>query len=113
MKKVVSTVLVCVMLISCMLTLASCSKMLMGKYEIETIVGDTTYEFDPFGKVTRTYEPPIGDDVVDEGKYKINDDGDKITFTFGDDTEEHKFATVEKNGVKYIEIDGLSYEKVD
>ena len=76
------------------------------------------YEFDAFGKVTKTVDPIAGNNVVTEGKYKINDAGDKITFTFEneDGVEESKtvsFATVVKNDVEYLEIDGVTYTKVD
>lgn len=118
MKKIISTLLVCVLLACSILSLASCSKMLSGEYEADLIFAELSYEFNPFGKVTLTVDPAFGDDVVYEGKYKFNDAGDEITFTFeGEDAEDYNntvsFVSGEENGVKYIKLDGVKYEKVD
>ena len=74
MKKIVSTLLVCVMLVGMIFTLASCGKSLFGKYEADLAVSEYTYEFGAFGKVTLNIDPIIGDDSVYEGKYEINAD---------------------------------------
>ena len=118
MKKIVSAVLVCMLLVSSIFVLASCGKSLSGKYELDLAISETTYEFGAFGKVTKTVDPVMGDDVVTEGKYKFNDAGDKITLTFEneDGVEEsttYDFSSGEEDGVKYIKLDGLKYEKVD
>lgn len=119
MKKTVSTILVCVLLACTLLTLASCGKSLSGKYEADlSILGTYTYEFGAFGKVTKTVDPIAGDNIVTEGKYEINEAGDKITFTFEnedgvEESETVSFAEVTKNDVKYLEIGGVQYTKVD
>ena len=96
MKKIISAILVCVLLVCSLLTLASCGKALSGKYTADlSILGTYTYEFGAFGKVTRTVDPMVGNNIVTEGKYEINDAGDKITFTFQneDGSEESKTST--------------------
>ncbi len=118
MKKIVSTVLVCVLLACTLLTLASCGKMLSGAYKAETLLGNTTYEFGAFGKVTCTLDPIVGNNVVKEGKYEFNKDGDEITFTFEnedgeEESETHSFVEGEEGGVKYIKLGIVKYEKVD
>ena len=123
MKKIISTILVCVLLIGTMFTLASCSNILVGEYLYEAEVlgvdlGEQTYEFGFLGNVTLTVDPPIGEDKVYEGKYKLNDAGDEITFTFeNEEAEEYsgtfKFAKGEENGVKYVKIGLVRYELQD
>ena len=54
MKKIISLVLVCVLLVGCMFTLASCSTILMGKYEAKGLFGTTTLEFNLDGTMTYT-----------------------------------------------------------
>ena len=111
MKKIISLVLVCVLLLGTVFSLASCSKMLVGEYK-DALTGNVTYEFGLFGKVTKTVDNIIGDDTVTEGKYEINDDANKITLTFNDEANTYDFATGEENGVKYIKIGLLKYEAV-
>ena len=114
MKKIVSTILLCLLLAGSVLTLASCDKMLVGEYEADIIVADVTYEFGLFGKVTYTYDPVVGDETVKVGKYEISDDGEEITFTFeGEEPETHSFAIGEENGVDYVRIGLVTYEKED
>lgn len=117
MKKIISTLLVCVLLLGCVLTLASCSKMLSGKYVDALNV--TSYEF-KLNKYTLRVDNVIGEDTVIEGKYKIaeNDKGDlTITFTWEDDGEEktqtESFSSGEEDGVKYIKIGFAKYTKAD
>ena len=83
MKRTVSSILVCVMLVGMLFTLMSCGKMLTGEYTDE-LTGNVTYEFGLFGKVTKSVDNIIGEDTVTEGKYERNDAGDKITLTFND-----------------------------
>ena len=117
MKKIISTVLVCVLLLGCVLTLASCSKMLMGTYEMKITDGNkTTLEFTPF-KVTSTVTV-LGESKSTEGKYKIaeNDEGKlEITFTWEgeEDVETLSFSQGEEDGKKYIRIGLITYYKAD
>ena len=113
MKKTLSAILVCVLLIGCLFALCSCGKSLSGKYEIDLGVSETTYEFGAFGKVTRTVDPIVGDDEVTEGKYEFNDAGDEITLTFGEESKTYDFSSGEEDGVKYIKLDLMKYVKVD
>lgn len=113
MKKTVSAILVCVLLVGCIFTLASCSKSLNGKYTADLAVTEITYEFGAFGKVTKTEDPFVGDTTTVEGKYEINDEGTKITFTFNDEANTYDLSTGTEDGVDYIKIDGVKFEKVD
>ena len=121
MKKITSLLLVCVLLVGCVFTLASCAKMLNGKYELDALVGGKTYEFK--GKsVVITYEV-LGFEKSVEGEYSIAEDDKgnlKITFTFAEDEKDadefkgtFSFAEGEEDGVKYIKISGIKYKKVD
>ena len=112
MKKTVSAILVCVLLLGSLFTLVSCGKTLTGTYRDE-LTKNVTYEFGMFGKVTKTVDNLIGDDTVTEGKYEINDAGDKITLTFNDEANTYIFEQGEVNGVQYIKIGLFKYEKVD
>ena len=87
MKKIISTILVCVLLLGCVMSFTSCSKMLYGKYEAEVDAlvagGEVEYEFTPFGytKTTKTEVLGFEKETVEEGKYKIteNEDGELVT----------------------------------
>lgn len=113
MKKAISSVLVCVLLVCTLLTLVSCGKMFSGKYEADLMIAEVTYEFQFGGKVIKTTDPIMGDDTVEEGKYEINDDETKITFTFDDESTTVPFAKGEESGVKYVKIDGVKYICID
>lgn len=113
MKKTVSAILVCVLLVCTMLTLVSCGKSITGTYEAETILGDVTYEFEVGGKVTKTTDPLVGKNETVEGEYKFNDDGDEITLTFNGESTTHEYVEGEEGGVKYIKLDGMKYTKAD
>lgn len=119
MKKTISAVLVCVLLACTLLTLASCGKSLSGKYtaEVDLLVGkaSVTYEFGAFGKVTITTNS-LGKETVQEGKYELNDAADEITIILEDkdgkeESNSYKFAQGEENGVKYVKIGLIKYEK--
>ena len=123
MKRIISTLLVCVLLLGCVFTLASCGKTVSGKYELKlTDSNKTVYDFS-IGKVTRTTTSGIAGytkDTVIEGKYKINEvENDKfeITFTWEVDGKEEietvSFSEGEENGVKYIKLGGIQFNKVD
>ncbi len=108
MKKVVSSVLVCVLLLSTVFVLASCGKMLNGEYENALGV---TLEFSG-NKVTRKWDIPLVGTTTREGTYSIEDS--KITITYGDDEENsgtYEFAHGQENGVDFIKIAGIKYEK--
>ena len=119
MKKIISMTLVCMLLIGCVLTLASCGKTLSGKYSAGSGVFGTTYDFK--GKnVTITFYL-LGTETTSEGTYEITtDENDKeiITFTFeNEDAEDYNgefsFTEGTEGGVDYIKIGGVKYEKAD
>ena len=119
MKRIISTILAFILLLGCVFTLASCEKMLMGKYEaVLTDENKTTYEFTPFGVTKTTSIGAFGFAKTEtvEGKYKIaeNEDGKlEITFTWedSDDTVTLPFSQGEEDGVKYVEIGLVRYNK--
>ncbi len=126
MKKIISTLLVCVLLVGCVFTLASCG-MVSGKYEAEIMGVKTSYTFS-LNKVTYETKATVLGVVTSttmEGTYKIeeNDDGDsEITFTWtsknGEELDEAETATfafsdVVKDDVKYVKIGLVEYKKVD
>ncbi len=116
MKKIISLILALTLVLGMVFTLASCGKMLSGKYQS----GITTYDF-AGNKVTVTYEI-LGFQKSIEGTYKIaeTDEGKMtITFTFegaeeGSDEYAGEFAFAEgtENGEDYIKIGLLKYTKV-
>ena len=128
MKKTISTILVCVLLVGALFSLASCEMfgIVSGTYSRtdSILIGDvtTTYEFS--GKdVTVTVATKIGNTTttdVKEGKYDIgeNDEGQKtITFTVTNEDGEGTITTYTFNSGKddngsYIEIDGTRYNSV-
>lgn len=127
MKKIVSAILVCVLLVGTLFTLVSCGTMLSGKYEYSlSDENKTTYEFS-FNKVTKTTTTgAFGYSKTEtiEGTYKISetDDGKfSITFTWDVDGEEDietiAFAQGEENGAEYIKLGegfaAVTYTKVD
>ena len=119
MKKIVSLLLVCVLLVGCVFALVSCGKTLSGKYEAKVIGTGAAYEFKG-NKVTITASV-LGFEKSFDGTYEIkkNDEGvEVIVFTFEDkDAEKYsgEFAFVEgKEGdTSYIKIGGIQHNKVD
>lgn len=124
MKKLLSTILVCVLLLGCVFTLAGCVvsagpvTMISGKYEADALIAGATYEFGAFGKVTVTAKV-LGLSTSFEGTYKVDtkEDPHMITFTFEDsDAKEYSgsfsFSSGEENGVKYVKIAGVKYNEV-
>ncbi|MBR2612345.1 MAG: hypothetical protein IKC72_04670 [Clostridia bacterium] len=115
MKRILSLILALTLVLGMVFTLASCGKMLNGKYQDPT--GVTTYEFSG-SKVTLTVAL-LGTKTY-EGTYKIaeNEEGEMtITFTFEDaDAEtysgESAFAEGSENDVEYIKIGLVKYTKV-
>ena len=117
MKRIISTILVCVLLLGCVMSLASCGKMLTGKYKAELVIGEVTYEFKFGGKVILTVDPILGDTKTYEGKYNFNKDTNEITFVFeAEDLEDYNgtkdFLQGEEEGVKYVKIGGFKYTEV-
>lgn len=124
MKRTLSFVLACALLLGAVLLLASCGKTLSGEYTLDGYVGSKTYAFD--GKsVAITYEIS-GFEKTIEGTYEIteNEEGEKrITITLDKEDEEDASAKVyagefsfsegEEDGVKYIKIGGAKYTKVN
>ena len=120
MKKSVKVLALVMTVVMLCITLASCGKKLSGTYENDATVLSsgvvTTYEFSG-SKVTLTVETKlagttVGDPVVIEGKYSIDDD--KITFEFeGDDEEADKYSTTSdfEEGEDYIKIGILEFKK--
>ena len=126
MKKTLSKLLVCVLLLGCVFSLASCvvsvgpMTVVSGKYEADLVLGEVTYDFGMFGGVTVTVDPIVGDSISFEGKYKVDNSTDphEITFTFEDsEAEEYQgtfaFSTGEEDGVKYVKIGLVKYQKAD
>lgn len=117
MKRIISAVLVCVLLVGAMFSLASCGNMLVGKYELDLAVVEIEYEFALLNKVTVKGSPIVGDDYVIEGTYKIaeNDKGEtEITFTFEKENDDVKSGTFSfSKADDYIKIGGVKYEKAD
>lgn len=120
MKKILSAILVCVLLVGCVFALASCGKTLSGKYKLDAIIGSKTYEFKG-NTVAITYEV-AGFEKTINGEYKIaeNEDGDlKITISFPDSEEDtddfagtFSFAEGKEGDTTYIKIGGAKYNKV-
>lgn len=118
MKKIISTILVCLLLVGSLFTMTSCDKMIVGTYEFDGILSDKTLEFGLFGNVTLTVDVELIDkDYVYEGKYEINEAGDKITFTFDDEDASEYSGTYDFERVSsstdgdYIRIGIEKYEK--
>ena len=128
MKKTISTILVCVLLVGSLLTLASCevAGFVFGTYSrTDTFIVDitTTYEF----SLTEVTKTTITDNLIGSGqstttetmKYKVgeNDEGEKIiAFTVetddGSKTTELSFNSGKDDGGSYIEIGGTRYYSV-
>lgn len=125
MKKTISTILVCVLLVGSLLSLASCevAGFVFGKYSrTDKIVVDitTTYDFS-LTEVTKTVTTGnlIGDgesSTSETMKYKVgkNEAGEKIiSLTVqtndGSKTTEYSFNSGKDDGGSYIEIGGIRY----
>ena len=120
MKKILSAVVVSILVVSCLLALASCGgKTLSGLYVADAGIASTSYEFS--GKnVEITYEF-FGFEKHIEGTYEIATDENgqsSITFTIESDEEgaedykgEHTFVEGVEGDVEYIKIDGVKFIK--
>ena len=128
MKKTISTILVCVLLVGTLLSLASCEMfgLVTGTYAKTTeflgVETTTTYEFS--GKeVTVSTVTTMGNTSTTSnktGEYEIgeNEEGQKtITLTFTNEDGEGTVTTYTFNSGKddngaYIELDGTRYDSV-
>ena len=113
MKKILSTVLVCVLMVCMIFSLASCAKTLSGTYTDGLNI--TTYTFS--GNKVTVSAPIVGEF---EGTYSIaeNEDGKlEITLDFGDEEDAGKYAGTfafsegEEDGKSYIKIGIAQYTK--
>lgn len=119
MKKTISVLLVCVLLLGCVFTLASCGKKLSGKYE-SALGSGAYYEFSG-NDLTYSRKSLLGGNVVTTGTYELTEDEDGnsvIVITYGDSDDDAKsgtypFSEGEENGVKFIKIAGVKYNKAD
>ena len=120
MKKIISLLLVCVLLVCCVFALASCEKRLEGTYR--NADGGATYVFE--GDTVKRIINIFGFEKEDNGTYKISENHkDEVIITmFWDDGDEDdsnndksKFVLLEgaEGGTKYIKLDGTQYNKVE
>ena len=126
MKKTIKLLAVVMVIAMLTLSLASCGKVLTGKYsaEVNWGLGETTitYEFGIGGKVTKTTvsDSLFGDPEtsVAEGKYEIvedNDNPDKLIIAFefeGEDRVTYSYSEGTIDGEKVIIINGSTFTKV-
>ena len=115
MKRIISTILVCVLLLGCVLTLASCGKRLSGTYAA-TIAGQSvqisfTFKGDKFTGEMSTTVFGVTTTQKLEGTYEIEDD--KITLTYEEDGKTITTTTSSfEKGKDFIKIDGIQLDKV-
>ncbi len=111
MKKILSTIMAVCLVFGCVFALSACATKLSGTYESSGV----SYTFTAGGDVTIKTSIGVISGTV-EGKYEINEDGDKITITIGSDegskfSGEHSFNKGKDNDGEYIKIDGITYRK--
>ncbi len=112
MKKIVSSVLVCVMLLGCIFALASCAKQLNGTYKSDELLGSyTTFTFEGNKVSLKLTVMGFTSDKAIEGTYKIEDG--KIAFDFGDNEDADDFSEPMdfEEATDYIKIGGTTYFK--
>lgn len=128
MKKTARILVVLMMVVVLTMSLASCAKTLKGSYSnqlgSDSLGVTTTYTFDG-NKFTKTVVSGLGtlsNTTKTEGTYEITEDpedSEKLVIVFtvvdGDNTTTKSCSLVEgeENGVKYIKIDGVQYNKVE
>ena len=121
MKRMLSAALICLLVAGLALSLTSCG-MLSGTYT-ETLTGELSIKFSPFGSVTLL--DANGKKII-KGEYEFERDG-KIDIDFDDDDierlsavnktiallydGEHEFSKTEKDGKKYITIGMTTFKK--
>ena len=122
MKKIISAVLVCVLLVGCIFALASCAKTLNGTYKTGSELLGGTYIFEG-NKLTHIISTVGGLEKRTEGTYVISEDEEKgqiITITYpatkeGEEDTVVTYSLVEgiEGDKEYIKIDGVQYTKVE
>ena len=128
MKKTIRLLAVLMIVAILSLCLASCGKILAAKYSAGIDLGvlgysNVTYNFRMFGIVTRTTSSEsiltdASSEVV-EGKYEIVEDPENpdqllIILEFeGEERTVSSFSEGVEDGVEYIKIGGIKYEKVE
>ena len=123
MKKTIRILAVFMIIAMLSVSFVSCSNMITGKYRANFFGVETTFEFDMFGKVTKTTFIPKTifteeETIVKEGKYEImedNDDPSKLVIAFEFDGEErvtYSFSQGEMDGEKIIKISNIEFKKV-
>lgn len=132
MKKVLSALIVCVLVLGSLLSLVSCGQTISGTYEGEVDLYiakyTVTYAFNGnSAEITSTVSGAGGsytsDPVTATYEIKEDENGNKtITFDYGDaDTEDSmpeegvalSFSEGIEDGVKFIKIAGVKYNKAD
>ena len=122
MKRILSALLVCVLLVGCVLSMASCAKRLSGKYSADVFGAGTTMTFDGKDVKIAITVPLVGEVASLDATYEIKDG--KISFDIADEEEvtnavaKKVIASLEtpvdfEEGDNYIKIGGAKYEKVD
>lgn len=104
MKKVVSILLVCVLLVGCVFAFASCAKTLNGEYKADAVIASATYKFEG-NKVAITYEI-FGFEKTVEGTYTIAKDEEgveKITITLNSEDKDEDGADKYEGSFKFVE----------
>lgn len=119
MKKTISRILLCALLVSCLFVLSACAPTLSGSYQADLVAVKATYAFESNGKLTLTLDPLVGSNISWEGTYEINEDTNEITITLNTDDSDankysgtHSFAQGEEGDTEYIKINGIQYTKI-
>lgn len=122
MKKLVRNLSLVLVVVTLCLSLASCSKIVIGSYTAKVeVLGQSveqTYTFGLFGKVTRTEKMTVlgvTKTTEDEGRYTIaeNEDGElEITLAFASEDGDLIETTVAfEKGDDYVKIGLVEYKK--
>ncbi len=117
MKRIVSTLLVCIFIVGCMAVLASCGgKTLDGNYSSESGATNIYFSGDNAVILISVNISGYTNSAAYEAKYEIS--GGKIKFTYEDGKDrysvfdgEYSFESAEENGKEYIKINGVTYNK--
>lgn len=122
MKKIISLVLVCVLLVGCVFALASCAKTLSGTYQLGDDDNGTIYEFK--GNTVKVTTTVFGFAKDTEGTYEIKENEDKeliLTITWADDDDdasndkksEYVLLEGSEGNTQYIKLNGVQHNKVE
>lgn len=114
MKKTIKIAALLLVLSMTVFMFAACGKTLSGTYKADAIVASTTIEFN--GKSYKSVtDAVIGNNIVEEGKYEIDEDAGTITFTYEVDGEEktrtEDFVEGTEGDEEYIKIGVVKYIK--